>query len=250
VADARAYPAPGKRYPVALNDRSGLTPSVHMLCKGPATPSLSTFVLEAGAGAPGVAYAGIVDALAAAGRRACFYDRLGFGWSDEQRAAPPAADQSAAVLRAALAAAGEAPPFIVAGHSLGGQLALLFAGQYSDLVSGVALLDSYDSVAIALAYAGAINVTARLPSGRAVVRPALGYSSAALLSVVDAVRAITPFGWARFITMSHDRAYPYTGALNAMYGGNKAWQVGTSVWPYWASDCVFAVQPWLLDSAR
>lgn len=38
---------------------------------------------EGGAGSPGLTYAGVVDALAAAGRRACYYDRLGFGHSDE-----------------------------------------------------------------------------------------------------------------------------------------------------------------------
>jgi hypothetical protein len=39
--------------------------------------------MEGGGGSPGVSYAPIVDALAAAGRRACWYDRLGYGWSDD-----------------------------------------------------------------------------------------------------------------------------------------------------------------------
>jgi hypothetical protein len=54
-----------------------------MRCQGPANSSLATFVLEAGGGSPGVSLAGIADALAAAGRRVCWYDRLGYGWSDD-----------------------------------------------------------------------------------------------------------------------------------------------------------------------
>lgn len=224
VADSRAYPTPGTLYPIPLEDGTGQTPNVHMLCKGPKTPGLSTFVMEAGAGAPGVAYAGIVDTLAQAGRRACWYDRLGYGWSDVPRALP-AGNQTAVVLHNVLAAAGEAAPYIIAGHSAGGQTALLFAGSFPDLVSGVALLDSYDDVAISLAYTGSENVTVQLPSGKEVMRPAFTYLTANTLGAIDAVRAITPFGWARFITMSYDGAYPYTGAMNAMYGDNKDWQV-------------------------
>ncbi len=44
---------------------------------------LVSLLQEAGAGSPGLSLAGVVDALAAAGRRACYYDRLGYGWSDE-----------------------------------------------------------------------------------------------------------------------------------------------------------------------
>ena len=56
---------------------------LHLYCKGPATPGLSTFIMEGGGGSPGVSYDPIVEALAAAGRRACWYDRLGYGWSDD-----------------------------------------------------------------------------------------------------------------------------------------------------------------------
>lgn len=69
------YPAPGKFYQIDLQDGSGYLPNIHMVCKGPTTPGLSTFILEAGGGAPGIEYAAIVDELAAAGRRACWYDR-------------------------------------------------------------------------------------------------------------------------------------------------------------------------------
>lgn len=58
-------------------------PKLHIFCKGPKTAGKATIVMEGGGGSPGVSYAPIVDALAAAGRRACWYDRLGYGWSDD-----------------------------------------------------------------------------------------------------------------------------------------------------------------------
>lgn len=54
-------------------------PRLHIKCVGPNTPGLATFVFEAGGGSPGLSYAAAADALAAAGRRACWYDRLGYG---------------------------------------------------------------------------------------------------------------------------------------------------------------------------
>lgn len=75
VNDQRIYPAMGKLYRIDLENGSNYKPNIHMVCKGPTDTGLSTFILEAGGGAPGVTYAGIVDELAAAGRRACWYDR-------------------------------------------------------------------------------------------------------------------------------------------------------------------------------
>jgi pimeloyl-ACP methyl ester carboxylesterase len=149
--------------------------------------------------------------------RACWYDRLGYGWSNDAFLYPTA-DQAAVVLRNTLQAAGEAGPFIVAGHSAGGQLALAFAGYHPELVSGIALLDSYDDVAIALGYLGSKEVTLSLPSGRNIVRPQLSQMNPALVGVIDIVRGITPLAWARFITMHTGGGYPYQGRLNAMYG--------------------------------
>uniref|UniRef100_A0A383VZY8 AB hydrolase-1 domain-containing protein n=1 Tax=Tetradesmus obliquus TaxID=3088 RepID=A0A383VZY8_TETOB len=222
VNDQRLYPPPGQLYQVDLQDGSSYKPSIHMLCKGPTNTGLSTFVMEGGGGSPGVQYAGLVDELAAAGRRACWYDRLGCGWSSDAFLYP-SADQAAVVLHNTLQAAGEAGPFIIAGHSVGGQLALAFAGWHPDIVSGIALLDSYDDVAIALGYLGSREVNVTLPSGRTTTRPALSQTSPALVSVLDIVRAVTPLAWARFITMNSGGSYPYQGARNAMYGNNKEW---------------------------
>lgn len=124
--------------------RHAATVKLHLSCAGPITPGLSTFVLEAGGGAPGISLAGIRDGLAAGGRRACFYDRLGYGWSDDAFT-PTTRNRSTEALWGLLAAAPASmaapPPFILVGHSAGGQLALQFAASHPDDVAGVALLD-------------------------------------------------------------------------------------------------------------
>jgi pimeloyl-ACP methyl ester carboxylesterase len=116
-----------------------------------------------------------------------------------------------------LQASGEASPFIIAGHSAGGQLALAYAGYHPDQVSGIALLDSYDDVAIALGWLGGRNVSVMLPCGLTIVRPALSQMNPALVSILDVIRAVTPLAWARFVTMSGG-SYPYQAAHDAMYG--------------------------------
>jgi pimeloyl-ACP methyl ester carboxylesterase len=73
------------------------------------------------------------------------YDRAGLGWSEPAPGTSPGlcdAERTAARLRRALAAAEIAPPYVLAGHSLGGLLVRVFSGQHPDEVAGVALLDS------------------------------------------------------------------------------------------------------------
>lgn len=143
---------------------------LHIKCVGPDTPGRATFVFEAGAGSPGQAYAMLADAVAAGGRRACYWDRLGLGYSDGAlNPAPPRAVPAA--LASLLAAAGERPPFVLAGHSAGGDLAIQFAATHSNLTAGLALMDSYSDAAIDLVYGGALSgprIQATLDAYRAV----------------------------------------------------------------------------------
>jgi pimeloyl-ACP methyl ester carboxylesterase len=75
--------------------------------------------------------------------RVCVYDRAGRGWSD---AAPDQQDGIAIAsdLEAALTAAHEAAPFVLAGHSFGGLYVRAFAARYPDRTAGVVLLDATD----------------------------------------------------------------------------------------------------------
>lgn len=68
------------------------------------------------------------------------YDRPGTGFSD---ALPGGADgqAQAAHLKGILRAAGIAPPYVLAGHSIGGSYAIIYAATYPDDVAGLVLLE-------------------------------------------------------------------------------------------------------------
>ena len=73
--------------------------------------------------------------------RVCAYDRAGTGRSSSESA--HATTQAIATdLHALLAEAGLAPPYVLAGHSLGGIIVRRFATQYPDGVAGMVLVDT------------------------------------------------------------------------------------------------------------
>ena len=82
----------------------------------------------------------VLDGMAAT-TRTCAYDRAGRGSSDARghHTVADAADD----LRALLSAAGEAPPFVVVGHSLCEVYARVFADSYRDDVTGLVLVDGF-----------------------------------------------------------------------------------------------------------
>ena len=71
----------------------------------------------------------------------CAYDRAGLGWSNAPRG-PTTIDGMADDLHVLLKAAGIAPPYIVAGHSMGGIVARRFRSRYPADVAGMLLIDS------------------------------------------------------------------------------------------------------------
>ncbi len=71
----------------------------------------------------------------------CSYDRAGLGWSDSS-ADPRDAQHMVHELHALLEAAHIAPPYVLAGHSLGGLLILAYTRRYPDEVAGLVFLDS------------------------------------------------------------------------------------------------------------
>ncbi len=77
--------------------------------------------------------------------RCIAYDRAGLGWSD-----PPASlrtyDGMAGDLDALLAAAGETPPFVLAGSSFGGLLARAYCRRFPAKVAGVVIVDAADEL--------------------------------------------------------------------------------------------------------
>jgi pimeloyl-ACP methyl ester carboxylesterase len=128
--DRRRFPPPGQ-----LVDVGGRR--LHIRCAGEGSP---TVVIIPAIGGYSAAWLEVQDALARH-TAVCTYDRPGLGWSDPVAAWPSAAGM-ARVLHGLLEAAGVVPPFVLAGHSMGGLVARMFAHLYPGEVGGLALVDS------------------------------------------------------------------------------------------------------------
>jgi pimeloyl-ACP methyl ester carboxylesterase len=136
VAAARneqAYPAPGQQMEVGGRN-------LHIYCMGENVDGRPTVILETLSGGIS-AYWGWVQPDIAAVTRVCSYDRAGRGWSDPA-SEPLTLQGTTSDLHALLQAAGVPPPYVLAGHSIGGLYARQFAADYPGEVTGVALVDS------------------------------------------------------------------------------------------------------------
>ena len=111
--------------------------ALYIHCRGTGSP---TIVLESGMGDGVIGWTPVLDGMAAT-TRTCAYDRAGRGGSDSQgrHTIGDAVDD----LRSLLSAAGETPPFVVVGHSLGEVHTRVFADRYRADVAGVVLVDGF-----------------------------------------------------------------------------------------------------------
>jgi pimeloyl-ACP methyl ester carboxylesterase len=125
------YLQQGQRYDIGER-------SLYLDCRGAGSP---TVVLEAGSGSDSATWSAVHDAIAAT-TRTCTYNRAGRGRSDGRETHTLA--DAVTDLRALLDAAGEAGPFVIAGHSLGGSYARVFEETYRDDVVGALLIDSFE----------------------------------------------------------------------------------------------------------
>ncbi|WP_343081392.1 alpha/beta hydrolase [Ostreiculturibacter nitratireducens] len=113
------------------------THDLRLLCTGAGE---TTYVLEAGATGFAETWTWVQDALDD-DARVCSYDRAGMGLSEPSpEGFQPG--QTARDLHAALTDAGEAGPFVVVGHSLGGFFVRDFAAQFPADTAAVVLVDS------------------------------------------------------------------------------------------------------------
>lgn len=110
---------------------------MHLVCEGSGGP---TVVFESGLGEGWYVWALVQPALAQS-YRTCSYDRAGIGFSD-----PRGGERTVAVLNSdlheLLRRAGEKPPFLLVGHSLGGIFLRRYAARYPEDVAGMVLVDS------------------------------------------------------------------------------------------------------------
>ncbi len=94
-----------------------------------------------GAGRVGLDYLNMHDQVSAF-TTSVLYDRAGTGWSD-QVTLPRSAGEVARELRGLLGAAHVPPPYLLAGHSLGGAYARRYAQLYPSEVAGVLFLEPF-----------------------------------------------------------------------------------------------------------
>jgi pimeloyl-ACP methyl ester carboxylesterase len=130
-AAARDFPPRGR-----LVDIGGRR--IQLDCRGVGSP---TVVFESGLDMDGsLAWATVHDSIAKT-TRACAYSRAGIMWSDPR----PGPQRSALVaedLHAALHAAGESPPLVLVGHSLGGPYVVAYTRHYGADVAGLVFVDA------------------------------------------------------------------------------------------------------------
>lgn len=129
---AVAPSAPGK-----LIDVDGR--KVHLDCTGVESQS-PTFVIVGGMSGVSTFYTRLQQGLGKS-TRVCTYDRAGLGWSDPIDGIRDA-HQMAIELHALLRAANIPPPYVLAGHSLGGLAVLSYQHSHASEVAGLVLLDS------------------------------------------------------------------------------------------------------------
>jgi pimeloyl-ACP methyl ester carboxylesterase len=124
-----ASPPPGR-----LVDIGGYR--LHLNCVGKNGPAV---VLIAGGGDFSFDW-GLVQPQVGRFARVCSYDRAGLAWSDPGPI-PRTMLQDAYELRALLRAAGVKAPYVLVGHSIGGLIARVYAGQYPQEVAAMVLVD-------------------------------------------------------------------------------------------------------------
>jgi len=107
-------------------------------CKGSGDP---TVVLDSGLGVDSASTWAAVRPQVARITRVCLYDRAGMA-SSEPGPKPRTIAAMTAELRGLLDAAKVEPPYVLAGASLGGMNAQLFASRHPEDVAGVVLVDS------------------------------------------------------------------------------------------------------------
>jgi pimeloyl-ACP methyl ester carboxylesterase len=154
AADQRASAVPGQLHGVGGH-------RLHLHCTGSGSP---TVVLISGLGEFSANWARIAPAVAGTAR-VCAYDRAGQGWSED---APSEQDglQAAADLHTLLGRAGEPGPYVLVGHSIGGDHAMTYAARYPEQVAGMVLLDATNPYRATdgSAHAGPPSAVAVLPS--------------------------------------------------------------------------------------
>lgn len=128
--DDYKYPAPG-----IMVDVGGF--KLHIKCSGSGNP---TIILDAGMGCSSIDWTFVQQGVEQFAH-VCSYDRAGLGWS-EKSPNPRTSIYIVEELHTLLHNIHAQPPYILVGHSFGGNNIRLYANTYPDEVFGVILVDS------------------------------------------------------------------------------------------------------------
>jgi pimeloyl-ACP methyl ester carboxylesterase len=130
ATDLKKYPPTSELYDVGDY-------RLHLYCVGEGSP---TVILEAGAGNPALGWY-LVQKDVAGFTHVCSYDRPGYGWSDPA-SGPLSREQVAETLHHLLEAADVPGPYVLVGHSAGGEYIRAYARLYPTEVLGMVFVDS------------------------------------------------------------------------------------------------------------
>jgi pimeloyl-ACP methyl ester carboxylesterase len=203
--DLRLHPAPGRLVAVGGH-------RLHIHCVGSGQP---TVILEAGLGNDVNHWSRVQPEIAQVAR-VCSYDRAGLGWS-EAGPLPRTAERIVQELALLLEAAGEAPPWVLAGHSNGGTYVRLFAAAHPEKVQGLVLVDPNPEV---------IEPCERLPAATQAL-----YGGVVALSPLGLPRLLLPSLFPLDQTPLPEEAREAHGSLRARTSALRA------LWSEWNSTC-------------
>ncbi len=115
--------------------------SIHVECRGTAPPGVPTILLESGLEGSMANWSGGVRPALETRTKVCAYSRAGLGGSDPAPEATRTIEDMADDLEATLDAAGIAGPFLIAAHSLGPWISMVYTSRHPDDVVGLVLVD-------------------------------------------------------------------------------------------------------------
>ena len=110
---------------------------IHLLCQGQGSPAV---ILESGIPGTSLGWTSVMEDIALF-TKVCAYDRAGYGWSQSGQQ-PRTVSNITGELRELLRTAQVGSPYVLAGHSFGGLIVQVYAGQFPDEVAGMVLVDS------------------------------------------------------------------------------------------------------------
>lgn len=122
---------PGRTYSVDGTE-------IHMYCTGPENDAQPTIIIISGGGTPSFVYHFLQENLSQT-IRTCSYDTAGLGWSEPNNI-PATSKNMSDELYQLLQTAQIDGPVILAGHSLGGIVSLIYSAEHESKLQGLHLL--------------------------------------------------------------------------------------------------------------